>query len=107
MELELKVDFIFSLDIFRSTFVHSTHLLVGGPLGMVLEHLQDLFDPKDSVSGFSQLFMVCFHVATRHIPESITRAFDAARLITFAKPFGGIWPITISEVLLDLVGLAI
>jgi hypothetical protein len=74
---------------------------------MVLEHIQDLFDPKDLVNGFSQLFMVCFHVAIRHTPESIARAFDAVRLITFAKPFGGIWPITISEVLLDLVGLAI
>jgi len=54
-----EIDFKFSLDIIRLTFIHSIHLLIKGLLGMVLEHLQDLFDPKDLVSGFSQLFMVC------------------------------------------------
>lgn len=29
-------------------------MLVGGALGMVLEHFQDSFDPKDSTSGLIQ-----------------------------------------------------
>ncbi len=74
---------------------------------MVLKHLQDLFDPKDLVSDFSQLFMVCSYVATRHIPKSITRALGAAKLMTLAKSFSGIWLIAINDVLLDFVNLVI
>jgi hypothetical protein len=51
--------------------------------------------------------MVCSYVVTWHILDSIAKALGATRLITLAKPFGGIWPIVISEVLLDLVGFVI
>jgi hypothetical protein len=33
----------------------------------------------------------------------ITMAFGAIRLLTLAKPFGGIWPITIGEVFYHLM----
>jgi hypothetical protein len=31
------------------------HIFARGPYGMVFEHLQDVFDPKDFVNGFLQL----------------------------------------------------
>lgn len=74
---------------------------------MVLDHLQDLFDPKDLFNSFSQLFMVCSYVAIRHIPKSIARALGVAKLITLAKSFSGIWPIAINDILLDFVSLVI
>jgi hypothetical protein len=45
MEFKLKAYLDFSLDMFKSTFIYSTHLLVGRPLGMAFKHLQDVFDP--------------------------------------------------------------
>jgi hypothetical protein len=48
-ELEL------SLDSFKSTFMHMSHLSTRGPFGMVFEHLQDAFDPKNSINDFIQL----------------------------------------------------
>lgn len=39
MEFQLKADLDFSLDMFKSAFIHSIHLLARGPLGMVFEHL--------------------------------------------------------------------
>jgi hypothetical protein len=95
--LETYLDF--SLNIFKSTFIHSTQLSASGPLGMVFEHLWDLFDPKDSTSGFSQLILVCFYVDVRHILGSIAKALSAMRLLTLAKPFGGIQPIVVGKVL--------
>jgi hypothetical protein len=32
---------------FKSTFIHSIHLLTIRLLGMVFEHLWNIFDPKD------------------------------------------------------------
>jgi hypothetical protein len=48
---ELKL----SLDFLKSTFMQMSHLSAGGPFGMVFEHLQDAFDPKDSTNNFIQL----------------------------------------------------
>jgi hypothetical protein len=70
---------------------------------MVFEHLRDLFDPKDSANNFSQLFPMCFYVATGHIPRSITNALGAIKLLALIKPFSGIRPIAIGELLYQLV----
>jgi len=40
-----------------------SHLLASGPFGMVFEHIWDYFQPKNSTSGFLQLFQLCFHIA--------------------------------------------
>jgi hypothetical protein len=73
----------------RSAFIHSTHLLVKRLSSMVFEHLKDLFDPENSISNFSQLFLVCFYVVVKHILGSITKALNATRLLALAKVFNG------------------
>jgi len=55
------------VDSFKLTFLHMFHLSDGGPFGMVLEHLQKYFDPKDSTSGFISLHQLCFHVVAGYI----------------------------------------
>jgi len=70
MEFQLEVDLDFLKNMFRLAFIHSVHLSIERPLGMKFKHLQYLFDPKDSTSDFSQLFLVCSYVVTKHIPES-------------------------------------
>ncbi len=52
MDFQLNKDLKLSLDSFRSTFMHMSHLSVGGLFGMVFEHLWDVFDPKDFASNF-------------------------------------------------------
>jgi len=70
---------------------------------MVFEHLRDLFDPKDSINNFSQLFPMCYYVVIGHIPRSITKALGATRLLILAKPSTSIQPIAIGEVFYWLV----
>jgi hypothetical protein len=43
--------------------------------------------------------LVCFYVIIGHILDNIIKALDDVRLLTLAKPFDGIQPITIGEVL--------
>ncbi len=105
MEFQPKVDLDFSLDMFKTTFIHLAHLLASGLSGMVLEHLWDIFDLKDSTSGFSQLFFICFYVVIGCILGSITRALGVAMPLTLTKFFCGIWPIAISKVLYQLVNM--
>jgi hypothetical protein len=92
-----------SLDTFRWAFIHSAHLSVDEPLGMVFEHLWDLFDTKDLTNGFSQLFVVYSYVIVGHIFGSVIKAFNVARLLLLVKPFGGIQPIVICEILYRLM----
>ncbi len=47
--------------------------------------------------------MVCSYVVVGHIFGSVLKAFNVARLLLLVKPFGGIWPIVISEILYQLV----
>jgi len=53
MEFQLEAQLDFSLDMFKSAFIHLVRLLVGGPLTMVFEHLWDIFDLEDSTNNFS------------------------------------------------------
>jgi hypothetical protein len=57
---------------------------------MIFEHLQDLFDLKDSTNGFSQLYQVYSLVDLSHISRSIARVLNIARLLALAKPFKSI-----------------
>ncbi len=65
---------------------------------MVFKHFRDIFDQKDLINDFSQLFLVYSYVITRHIPGNIARAFGATRLLALTKPFGAIQSIAIGEV---------
>ncbi len=87
---------------FRSTFIHLTHLSIGGSLDKVIKHLLDLFNLKYSTNNFFQLFMVCSYVATWHIFKSIVKAFGAMT-INLAKLCSGIQSIIVSKVSYRLV----
>jgi len=68
---------------------------------MVFKHLQDLFDSKDFVSNFSQLYLVYSYVVAKCIFRNIIKALGARRLLALAKPFDGIWLIIIGEIFID------
>jgi len=92
----------FTLDSFKSTFIWSSHLSINDFSCMVFEHLQDLFDLKDSTNAFPQFFQVCSLVVMSHIPMPIVQAFGATRLLALAKPFGPIQLIVVGEALYRL-----
>jgi hypothetical protein len=52
MEFQPKVNLDFSLDMFKLAFIHSIHLLVKGPLGIIFKHFRKVFDPKDLETAF-------------------------------------------------------
>jgi hypothetical protein len=81
---------VLSVDYFNSAFLRMYHLLTCGPFGMVFQHFQDYFDPKDLASGFIQLHHLCAHVDVSCIFWSMVQVFGASRLLALAKPFGGI-----------------
>lgn len=107
MEFQQKVNLDFSLNIFRLAFIHLTCFLIGGPSCMVFEHLRDSFDPKDSIGDFSQLFMVCSYVTTRHIVRNIVKALGATRLLALTKLSNGIHLIEVGEVFYWLVSMTL
>ncbi len=100
-----KSKFGFFLNMFRLAFIHLTCFLIGGPLGMVFEHLRDLFDPKDSTNDFSQLFMVCSNVTMNYIFGNIAMALGASRLLTLTKLFSGIQPKEVGKVFYWLMNM--
>jgi hypothetical protein len=91
----------FSLNIFRLAFIHLTCFLIGGPSCMVFEHL------RDSIGDFSQLFMVCSYVTTRHIVRNIVKALGATRLLALTKLSNGIHLIEVGEVFYWLVSMTL
>jgi hypothetical protein len=78
------------------------HLLANGHFGMVFEHLQDFFHPKDSASGFFQLFQLCFHIAQCHISPQIACVLGVACLVAMTKLSSGVHTITVGETLCQL-----
>jgi hypothetical protein len=87
MEFQLEIDLEFTLNMFKSKFIHSTHLSIIKPLNMVFEHLWNLFNLENLPNGFSQLLMVCSYVVKRCIPKNIVKALNVAKLLTFAQAF--------------------
>jgi hypothetical protein len=55
MDFQPNINLKLSFDSFRLTFMRMFHLSIGGPFGMVFEHLWDVFNFKDFASGFIQL----------------------------------------------------
>jgi hypothetical protein len=55
---------------------------------MVFKHLRNLFDSKDKINDFSQLFLVCAYVVIRYIPHRIARSLGVVKLLAFIfQPF--------------------
>jgi hypothetical protein len=74
-----------------------SHLLVNGISRMVFEHLRDYFHLEDSMSGFLQLFQLCFHIAHGHIPLRLTRVLGTTYFLTMIKLSNGVCLIVVGE----------
>jgi hypothetical protein len=74
-------------------------VFVNGLSGMVFEHLQDCFHPKDSVISFSQLFQFCSHITQGHIPYRIAHILGAPHLLAMTKFLGGVRLLIVRETL--------
>ncbi len=83
------------------------HLLASGIFGMVFEHLQDCFHPKDSINGSPQLFQLCSYITKSHVPPQIAHVFCTTHLLTMTKPSGRIRPIVMGETLYPLISRAL
>lgn len=75
------------VDSFRSTFLCMYHLSIGGPFGMVFEHLCNSFGLKYLASGFIQLHHLCAHVAIVCILRFVLQIFEVNQLLALAKPW--------------------
>jgi hypothetical protein len=73
------------------------HLLTSNPSRMVFECLRDCFQLEDSISGFPQLFQLCFHITQGHIPPQIAHVLKATRLLTMTKPSSEVCPIAVRK----------
>jgi hypothetical protein len=75
---EPNQDLKLSFNSFKLAFQCMSHLLANGFTGMAFEHFQDYFHLEDLVSGFPQLFQLCFHITQGHIPPQIARVLGVA-----------------------------
>jgi hypothetical protein len=78
------------------------HLSTSGFFGIVFEHFQDYFHPKNLANGFPQLFQLCFYIAQGHIPPQIAHVLKVAHLLAMTKPLSGVCPIAMGEALYRL-----
>jgi hypothetical protein len=58
LNIQLDLNLELSLDSFMSTFIQLSHLSLDDFLNIIFEHLQNLFNPKDSTNAFTQLSQV-------------------------------------------------
>ncbi len=59
------------------------------------------------MSGFFQLFQLCFHITKGHIPPRIIRVLGVGCLLAMTKILGGIHPIAVGETLYRLTSRAL
>ncbi len=95
------------MDSFRSTFLRIFHLSISGPFGILFEHLQNTFDPKDSMTSFIQFHQLCSHAAVNHIFGFVVRILRVNQLLTLAKPSNGIHIIVVGEALYRLMNMVL
>jgi hypothetical protein len=96
-DCEPEYDLELSSNFSKLAFHRMLHLLASDHFGMVFEHHRNFFHPKDLVSGFFQLFQLCFHITQGHIPPQIACILGAAYLLTMTKPLRGVHPIVVGE----------
>jgi hypothetical protein len=104
LDFQLDSNLELFMDSFRSTLLCMFHLSTGGPSGMVFEHLQDSFNPKDLASGFIQFHQLCSHVVVDCIYGS---SFRANWFLVLAKPFNDIHLIIVGRALYRLASKAL
>jgi hypothetical protein len=76
MNFQPNVDLNFSLNFFKSRFIHMLHLSPIGPSSMLFKHLQNSFNPKDLINEFSELFLVCIYINVSHVLRNIAWTFE-------------------------------
>jgi hypothetical protein len=69
---------------------------------MVYEHLLRCFIPEDPSSRFLKLFQVVVVIVLGHILRLVALVLGVDKLLAMAKDIGGLCPITIAEVFLQL-----
>jgi hypothetical protein len=106
-DYELNKNLELSFDYFKLLFQRMPHLLTSGHFGMAFEHLWDCFHLEDLVSGFPQLFQLCFHITQGHIPPKIAHFFGVAHLLAMTKPSSGVCPIIMGETLYQFTSYAL
>jgi hypothetical protein len=99
---------IFVMDrTFSQALAIALHLFFGELSRMVYEHFSRCFIPKDPSSWFSKLFHVINVVAHGDIPRSMALMLGTNKLLTMTKHIGGLHPIVINEVFLQLISRSI
>jgi len=98
-----KMDLILDRKTFICILTHFPHLSSNNPSGMVYELLRDYFVPNDSTNGFDLFLKICKHITCGHVPSLISHLLITSWLITLEKQIENIQPITIGEVIYQLV----
>lgn len=83
------------------------HLSTREHSSIVFEHLWDVFNLKEFANNFIHLHQLNSHVAMDHFLGSIVHILGATKLLTLAKPSGGIKPIAMGKVFYQLVNGAL
>jgi hypothetical protein len=81
LDFQLNTNVERPIDVFRSTFLHMSHLSVVYPLSMVFEHFLIFFYPKDLFNSFIWLHQLNSHAA---------RIISVVKFLPLAKPSSGI-----------------
>jgi hypothetical protein len=86
---------------------YTCHLSVGGPFGMVFEHVRDLFDLEDSMNVFIQLHQLCSHVVVGCNLGCVVWILGACWLLALAKLSSGIHLIAVGKTFYQLMDMTL
>ncbi len=82
-------------------------MCLGGLCGMVYEYLSGCFIPNDPSSRFLKLFQAVVVVARGDVFRSMAPVLGVNILLAMVKDTGGIYPIAIGKVFLQLINCSI
>jgi len=74
---------------------------------MIYEHLSGCFILEDPSSEFSKLFQATTVITCRDIPRLMALMLGVNKLLAMAKDTGGLHPISVGEVFLQLINCSI
>jgi hypothetical protein len=93
--------------LFAQALTIAPHLFAGGLSGMIYEHLSGCFGLENPSSEFSKLFQATTTIAHGDIPRLMALVLGVSKLLAMAKDIGGLHPIIIGEVFLQLISCSI